>query len=313
MIETITTAELPIREVMKIKKNSLCPEHMTGEEQRLCIVTGVHGDDLAGQFICYEVIRKIKENYQHLKGIVDVYPAINPLGLDAGTREWPLFNMDMNMAFPGSFEGTMTEYTAAKIMEDLKGANVCIDIHSSSIFLKEIPQVRINDDVALELMPYAKQMNMDFVWIHPSTTVKQGSIVNALNEMGTKAMVIEGDVAMRIDQSYCNQVVDGIFALMKYMGIWTGETKVPRKPHISDDGKVIFINGETSGVFVPSVEHSKQVKQGEKIGEIIEPLTGSVEEEIFSPCDGIVFTLREYPVVSEGALLARVLGEEKYD
>ena len=308
MIETIATAELPIREVMRIKKNSLMPEKLTGKEQRLCIVTGVHGDDLAGQFICYEVIRRVKENYSALTGIVDVYPAINPLGLDAGTREWPLFNMDMNMAFPGSFDGTMTEYTAAKIMEDLKGANVCIDIHSSSIFLKELPQVRINADVAPELMPYAKQMNMDFIWIHPSTTVKEGSIVHALNAMGTKAMVIEGDAAIRIDQKYCNQVADGIFSLMKYMGIWSGEVKEPKKPLISDDGKIIFINGESSGVFVPSVEHSDYVKKGDKIGEIIAPLTGSVEEEIFTPCDGLVFTLRDYPVVSEGALLARVLG-----
>lgn len=308
MIETIATAELPIREVMRIKKNSLMPEKLTGKEQRLCIVTGVHGDDLAGQFICYEVIRRVKENYSALTGIVDVYPAINPLGLDAGTREWPLFNMDMNMAFPGSFDGTMTEYTAAKIMEDLKGANVCIDIHSSSIFLKELPQVRVNADVAPELMPYAKQMNMDFIWIHPSTTVKEGSIVHALNAMGTKAMVIEGDAAIRIDQKYCNQVADGIFSLMKYMGIWSGEVKEPKKPLISDDGKIIFINGESSGVFVPSVEHSDYVKKGDKIGEIIAPLTGSVEEEIFTPCDGLVFTLRDYPVVSEGALLARVLG-----
>lgn len=308
MIETIATAELPIHEVMRIKKNSLVPEKLTGEEQRLCIVTGVHGDDLAGQFVCYEVIRRIKEDYRALRGIVDVYPAINPLGLDAGTREWPLFNMDMNLAFPGSFDGTMTEYTAAKIMEDLKGANVCIDIHSSSIFLKELPQVRINADVAPVLMPYAKQMNMDFIWIHPSTTVKEGSIVHALNAMGTKAMVIEGDAAIRIDQKYCNQVTDGIFSLMKYMGIWVGEVKEPKKPLISDDGKVIFINGESSGVFVPSVEHSDYVKKGDKIGEIIAPLTGSVEEEIYTPCDGLVFTLRDYPVVSEGALLARILG-----
>ena len=308
MIETIATAELPVHEVMRIKKNSLVPEQLTGNEQRLCIVTGVHGDDLAGQFICYEVIRRIKENFKALTGIVDVYPAINPLGLDVGTREWPLFNMDMNMAFPGSFEGTMTEYTAAKIIEDLKGANVCIDIHSSSIFLKEVPQVRINDDVANSLMPYAKQMNMDFVWIHPSTTVKEGSIVNALNAMGTKAMVIEGDAALRIDQKYCNQVVDGVFSLMKYMEIWSAPVKEPKKPIISDDGKVIFINSETSGVFVPHAEHSNYVKCGEKIGEIIAPLTGSIEEEIFAPCDGLLFTLRDYPVVSEGALLARILG-----
>lgn len=308
MIETVASVQMPVNETMRIKKNSLIPDQVNGDEKRLCVVTGVHGDDLGGQYICYELIRKIKTNYEYLTGIVDVYPAINPLGLDSATREVPLFNMDMNLAFPGSFEGAMTEYTSAKIMEDIKGADVCIDIHTSSVFLRELPQVRINDDVATELMPYAKQLNTDFIWIHPSTTVKQGSIVHALNAIGTKSMVIEGDAAMRIDQKYCAQIIEGIFSLMKYMGIWSGETKRPKEAIISDDGQVVFVNGETSGIFISKVEHSHIVKKGDKIGEIIEPITGSIQEEVLAPCEGLVFTLREYPVVSEGALLARILG-----
>ena len=39
----------------------------------------------------------------------------------------------------------------------------------------------------------------------------------------------------------------------------------------------------------------------------LNPLTGKVEQEVTSPMDGMVFTLREYPVVLEGSLIARVL------
>ena len=38
---------------------------------------------------------------------------------------------------------------------------------------------------------------------------------------------------------------------------------------------------------------------------------GQVLERVLSPIDGLLFTRREYPVVYEGALLARVLGGEK--
>ena len=37
-------------------------------------------------------------------------------------------------------------------------------------------------------------------------------------------------------------------------------------------------------------------------------LTGSVEETIRSPRNGIVFSLREYPVIEEGSLVARIFG-----
>ena len=36
--------------------------------------------------------------------------------------------------------------------------------------------------------------------------------------------------------------------------------------------------------------------------------TGRVEEVLHAPCDGMVFTLREYPIVNSGSLIARVLG-----
>lgn len=49
-------------------------------------------------------------------------------------------------------------------------------------------------------------------------------------------------------------------------------------------------------------------KKGDPIGDIVEPLTGKILHHIDSPVDGEVFTLREYPVVYEGSLIARILG-----
>ena len=51
------------------------------------------------------------------------------------------------------------------------------------------------------------------------------------------------------------------------------------------------------------------IKKNKKIGDIVDPLTGTIHCELISPADGILFTLREYPVVYEGSLLARIFGE----
>ena len=308
MIQTIASVGLPIDETLMIKKNRLIPQSgLNGNEKRISIVTGTHGDELEGQYVCFELQRRIKENFSALKGIVDVYPALNPLGIDSITRGIPAFDLDMNRIFPGSENGSMPEYIASKIIDDLSGSDVVIDIHASNIFLKEIPQVRINELSRDVLVPYAKLINVDYIWIHSSATVLESTLAYSLNSIGTPTLVVEMGVGMRITKSYGDQLVDGIFALMKELGIWSGDTVTPKAPIISEDGEVSFINAGSSGVFLPSVEHWKNVKKGDCIGKILNPLTGEVNETILAQNDGIVFTLREYPIVSEGSLIARIL------
>ena len=308
MIETVVSVGYPVDETLRIQKNRLVPPTgLTGGEKRISIVTGTHGDELEGQYVCYELQRRIREHPQCLTGIVDVYPALNPLGIDSITRGIPAFDLDMNRIFPGAENGSMPEYIAARIVDDLSGSDMVIDIHASNIFLKEIPQVRINTLSRDTLVPCAKKLNIDFIWVHAAATVLESTLAYSLNSIGTPTLVVEMGVGMRITREYGNQLVDGIFALMKDMGIWTGETITPKEPIISEDGEVSFINAGSSGVFVPAVEHWKDVKNGEHIGDILNPLTGAVAEHILSPADGTVFTLREYPIVSEGSLIARIL------
>ena len=60
MIEEVVSIELPVHERMVIKKNRLTPKDYAGEPvPRISIVTGIHGDELDGQYVCYEVIRRV--------------------------------------------------------------------------------------------------------------------------------------------------------------------------------------------------------------------------------------------------------------
>ena len=308
MIETVASVGLPIDEKLMVQKNRLIPENgLKGGEKRISIVTGTHGDELEGQYVCYELQRRIKENIGCLTGIVDVYPAINPLGIDSITRGIPGFDLDMNRIFPGSENGSMPEYISSNIIDDLSKSAAVIDIHASNIFLEEIPQVRINELSRDTLVPLAKLLNTDYIWVHSSATVLESTLAYSLNTTGTPTLVVEMGVGMRITKKFGDQLTDGIFALMKELGIWNGEVIDPKEPIISEDGEVSFINAGKSGVFVPCVEHWKNVKQDDHIGDILNPLTGEINERISAPTDGIVFTLREYPIVSEGSLIARIL------
>lgn len=315
MIRNVASVGLPVLETMHIRKNRFVSNdiHNTteqGHQKRIAIISGIYGDELEGQYICFRLNQILKEHPENFHGIVDLYPVVNPLGLESVRRGVPSFDIDINRSFPGDPNGNMLEYCAAKIMEDIKGSDLCIDLHSSDIFLREIPQVRIREENKELLLPYAKRLNCDFIWIHESATVYNSSFAYAMNEAGVPTLAVEMGVGMRITRSYGEQLLLGILNVMKDLGMWTGEVEPIRTPVISSDGEVTYIHAESSGIFLPSIEHWDNVKEGDLIGCIVNSLSGSIEEEIHSPIHGTAFSLREYPVVYSGSLIARILGGE---
>ena len=308
MVQTVASIHLPVDEKLEIRKNRLAPLSPSGSEKRICIVTGVHGDELEGQFVCYELNRRLQEHPEWLTGVVDIYPAMNPMGIDSITRGIPMFDLDMNRIFPGNPDGAVPEYIASQIIEDMKGADFVIDIHASNIFLQEIPQARISEITAETLLPYAKLLGLDFIWIHSAATVLESTLAHSLNMLDTKTIVVEMGVGMRITKEYGCRLVNGILNLMKDQGLWQGPVEPVRAPIVSSDGKVGFVNADASGIFVPCVEHWKAIEAGDPMGDILDPLTGQVKQHVTAPVSGMIFTLREYPVVYSGSLLARILG-----
>ncbi|MDY4206851.1 M14 family metallopeptidase [Dorea sp. YH-dor228] len=308
MVETVVSMGLPVDERLEIKKNRLMPEETSDNMKRIGIVTGTHGDELEGQFVCYELNQRIQKHPEYLHGIVDIYPAFNPLGIDSITRGIPMFDLDMNRIFPGSEEGPMMETMVSRLMSDLKGADMCIDIHASNIYLEEMPQVRINEETADQLVPYARLLNVDFVWIHAAATVLESTLAYSLNMIGVPTLVVEMGVGMRITKDYGYQLVDGILNLMKEMGIWSGPVESVREPLISSDRAIGFVNADHPGIYLPDARIFDEVMRGDVLGKIVDPLTGSVLEEVKAPITGKVFTRREYPIVYSGSLLNRILG-----
>ena len=305
MIKTVVSTALPVDERLLIKKNVI---RHGNSSKRICIVTGTHGDELEGQYVCFRLNQIVQQNLEKLNGTVEIYPALNPLGIDSITRGIPGFDLDMNRIFPGNPDGTMTEQVAYTLLRDLQGADMVIDIHSSNIFLREIPQVRINEHTAEKLVPYAKLLDVDFIWVHEAATVLEATLAHSLNSLDTPTLVVEMGVGMRINHGYGNRLVNGILNLMHSLGIWAEapEANSISTPVVSAGNRVSFLNADASGVFLTEIKNNMIVEKGEKIGEIVSPLTGEVFQTVEAPTRGLLFTLRAYPIVYQGSLLARI-------
>ena len=146
MIESIISMELPAGGHLAIRRNRICPEQETKQCRRISLVSGIHGDELEGQYICYETARRVKEHPEYLKGIVDIYPALNPLGIDMASRTVPRLEMDMNRMFPGDASGDMMERITAAVVDSIIriSAWICMPVIFSCVRSHRYDSARIS-------------------------------------------------------------------------------------------------------------------------------------------------------------------------
>jgi len=310
IVEEVFTIELPVGESFRIQRCRYAPSEEKASK-RISIVSGIHGDELEGQYVCFLLGEWLRQNPEKIRGTIDIYPAINSLGLDSITRSIPFYDVDLNRTFPGSKNDFLPAQIADGVVNVMRGSDLAIDIHSSNVFLREIPQVRIAKSQEASLVPLANLLNIDFVWVHDAVTVLESTFAHAMNTIGTKTLVVEMGVGMRLGKAYGHQLLDGLLNLMAHEGILDIEPLDVRFPIQSHVGEVAYLNASVPGLFVPAIEHCQMVARGEVVGHIVSALSGEVLDEVIAPIGGILFTLRAYPIVYEGSLVGRIFGENQ--
>ena len=308
--ETLLTLELPYRERLTVQRSVF----HGGDGPRVAVVSGIHGDELEGLYVIHLLAEWLGQLQQTrpdgLLGRAELYPALNPLGLDTLERSVPTHSVDLNRNFPGHKAGLLPQRLADVATQALEGADLVVDIHASNIYLREIPQVRINQEFAETLVPLARSMNLDVIWLHGALTVLEATLAHTLNSRQTPCLVVEMGVGMRITPQFADQVVTGILRTWQALGVLAADLNLPaigHQPLVADENNVRYLNADTSGLFIPAIDHWTNVEQEQLLGRIVSPYLGTTLSEVRAPTPGILFTLREYPLVYEGSLMARIL------
>ena len=309
MIQTVFTAALPVGEQLVVRKHHLAGASRGGP--RVAVVTGTHGDDLEGQFVAYELARLLRERPHDLKGTVDIYPTLNPLGLSAREHGVPCFDIDLDRTFPGNPNGNLTEALAHAVLEDILGANVCIDIRSSSVMMKEVTQIHVEEADSQVLVKLAALLNARLVWVRAPSEMRSSTMAHALTARGVPTLVVDMGVGMYLDENAGTWLAEGILRLLRHLRAWSGTTIELPPPQLSNGDNVVSVYAEQDGLFLSRVEHGSRVRRGQAIGLVADPFEGTVRREVVAPCEGLLFATRAYPVVYPGSLLGRILEDDR--
>ena len=85
-------------------------------------------------------------------------------------------------------------------------------------------------------------------------------------------------------------------------------TQFPRRPHNGWRHRASALRRlPKGGIFHPLVRAGEIVSGGTLLAEIVSPMTGEVMEEISAPVGGVVFFTCNKPMVTEHALLFRIV------
>ncbi|MBI4180028.1 succinylglutamate desuccinylase/aspartoacylase family protein [bacterium] len=284
-----------------------------GRGKRFALVSGLHGDELDGLYLSYRLakfLRAWEDSGKPIRGQVSLIPVANPLATAAAERFWPFGQIDVNRCFPGRAgdEGAPFVWAGA-LFEHLKTFDLAMDVHSSNLFLRECPQVRVVEKFREAVEPYAGQANVDVVWIHDAPTVIETTLSYNLNAAGVPTLVVEMGVGYRIQTQFVDAVFRGVLNLLMNLNILSDalDEPVKKKAIYATERNVRYLNSDSGGFFVPEAQVGSTVRSGDRVGEILNALTGEVKEPVVSKWDGYLFTVRAHPIVYPGSLMARII------
>lgn len=313
--QTIASYQTPSGQKVKVVKQSFssfrkCPT------KRITFISGLHGNELEGIYLCHLLIRYLKElkknHPEAFQGSINIYPVASPQALATGTRLWPFFGIDINRQFGGDNGNSLPAQSAAKLLDDLKASSdIVVDFHTSNLYLKEVPQIRIIDGLHKKLIPLAVQCNADLIWVHPTSPMFESTLGYNLNQSKVSTLVVETGIALRINQNFANQLFQGMLNLLHHTGILVSTNPQPRidYPMIVHPSQVTLLQSRHAGLFIGRTDIKNNVAKGEIIGEVVNATDGEVLQEVTTPESGLLFTIREHPLVYPGAPLARIARE----
>ena len=109
-----------------------------GAGQTAILMAGNHGDEYEGPIALGEIVRDLEPST--IQGRLIILPALNLPAVRAGRRTSPVDGLNLNRAFPGDPQGSITEQIAAYVSDVIYPmGDLMVDLHSGGSSLDIMP------------------------------------------------------------------------------------------------------------------------------------------------------------------------------
>ncbi len=282
-------------------------------------IGGTHGNEYEGPVGLKHLITDLDAS-DLVAGRLIVVPVLNAPAFQAARRESPLDGGNMNRAFPGRADGTITS-RIARFMSDevLPRADVVLDIHAAGDTY-EIARCAsfhlVDNPVQLEAMRETGfAFGMPWIWIY-AKGMGTGLLTEHAEALGKITLGGEFGYGASTDLQGVRWAHHGVLNVIRLHGLMRGplETLLPpeydRQRLVSSADLETWMTAPISGISEPLVPLGTLVKKGQPVAlihdfeQIDEPAV-----EVKANIDGYLLVRRFRAQTSQGDVVA-VIGQE---
>ncbi|MFA6143310.1 MAG: M14 family metallopeptidase [Sulfurimonas sp.] len=305
----IVTLESPNRAPLRIEGFLFGEENTKGPS--LAIVGAMSGDHVNQLYVASGLVEylRIKEEEGKIIGKILVIPAVNAYALNMGEKNWPLDKTDMNMMFPGYHEGETTQRIAARLFDTLKGYDYGIILEGRRDQGMCLPYVKLIKS-GYEDLESAKDLGISFIHYRPYDPIETAMLQYNWQLWETKAFSIVFGKNGAIDQNDSDEVHTALVRFLSKRGLLEHSVFEGRTSNIIDPNNMTLLKASRAGIFISKVRCGTHVDKGEKLGKIIDALSGQRRENIISPCEGIVTCQYSHPLIFQNSIAFRIASVE---
>jgi predicted deacylase len=276
---------------------------------RLLVLAGVHGDEYEPM----EAVRRLARRLESLtfRGSVTLVPVANPTAFAAATRTGS-DGLDMARSFPGDPHGSPTLQAAHAVTTMLRQADCLIDLHTGGRVLRVLPMTGYTlhpDPRILDTQRrLARSFGLPVIW--GTTPTLEGRSLSAARDLGVPAIYAEHGGGGGCDPRAVGDYLRGCLRVMRALGMvaaadgaeFAATVDAPLVVEDPRDGSGHLQASHpapAAGFFRPLVALGAEVRAGDLVGTVCDPLGESVRD-VRAQAAGLVLALRAEPSVRAG-------------
>ena len=264
------------------------------------LVSGTHGDEYEGQVTLCNLAKSLEPS--QIKGRVILLPMSNFPAAMAGRRTSPIDEVNLNRAFPGNPDGSITQQIAHYISTELIPlADIVFDLHSGGSSLRYVPSVlmKTNADKAFEKRTFAAMQALAAPLAYVSEggqgTGQDQTLGGEAVRQGIIALGCEMGGAGTVNPTALHIIERGVRNLLVHVGILPESARIAGEPTRITfvGGADYFVYANEGGVWEPCVELGDMVRAGQLAARIHTPETPwAPPAEVHFARDGMVLVKR---------------------
>ena len=242
-----------------------------GDGPNVLLMAGNHGDEWEGQIGLGNLIRDIEPD--EIRGRLIILPSANfPAALE-GRRTSPIDQGNLNRAFPGDAEGTITQQIAHWIEHVLlPGFDYACDFHSGGSSLIYMPSalVAYHPEAAIleRTIGLAKALGAPVTFISKAPGGNR-AFTSAASRQGVVALTTELGGGGFVTPESLAIAEQGMRRVLAHVGLLRGAAPPSAPTRLTETlGDDYYVFATEGGLFEPLVELGEEVSAGQPAGRI---------------------------------------------